>query len=320
VVADQIDAATTPRPSGGPLLEKEGKELVTSRADALREHALDETRLEACLALSAEAGWNQVAADWRLMLRLGRGLGISTADDRVVATAITLPYERRFAWISMVLVAERFRRRGLATRLMRRAADLLVAGGYVPLLDATPAGREVYRRLGFADCWGMTRLASTSAIAGIASIEAGGARVRPLVPDDWPSVIAFDRVAFGADRSEILRDLARRVPQAALVAERDAQVCGASFARDGRLAIQLGPVTAVDDDVAGALIGAALARLSAPVFIDLADRHATIAAWLRERGFSVQRPLTRMAHGRDRAFDDPQRLYAVAGPELGGTS
>ena len=284
---------------------------------SVREHVLDESHLDDCLALSAEAGWNQVEADWRLMLRLGRGFGLSTADDRLVATAITLPYERRFAWISMVLVTERFRRRGLATRLMSRAVDVLVAEGYVPLLDATPAGREVYARLGFADCWGMTRLASTRAGAEGAPIDAGDARVRRLAPDDWPAVLAFDRAAFGADRGEVLRDLARRVPQAALAAERDGQICGAAFARDGRLATQLGPVTAMDDAIARALLGAALVQRAGPVFIDLADRHATIAAWLRERGFAAQRPLTRMAHGRDRAFDDPQRLYAVAGPELG---
>jgi hypothetical protein len=74
------------------------------RSDELREHALDPSMVPACLALSAEAGWNQIEADWRLMLRLGRGLGVSAGDGRLVATAIMLPFERRFAWISMVLV------------------------------------------------------------------------------------------------------------------------------------------------------------------------------------------------------------------------
>lgn len=291
--------------------------MESSDAESVREHALDASHLDACLALAAEAGWNQVEADWRLMLRLGRGLGISTAAGRLVATAIMLPYERRFAWISMVLVTERFRRRGLATRLMGRAVDELVGGGYVPLLDATPAGREVYRRLGFADCWGMTRLACESPGAGTGPARSGEADVRLLDAKDWSEVLAFDRAAFGADRSEVLRDLARRVPQAAFVAERGGRICGASFARDGRLATQLGPVTAADDAVARTLIETALTRLAGPVFIDVADRHATIVAWLRERGFAVQRPLTRMAHGRDRAFDDPRLLYAVAGPELG---
>ena len=290
---------------------------MNTRSDSLREHVLEESHLPQCLPLSAEAGWNQIEADWRLMLGLGRGLGVSTADGRLVATTIMLPFERRFAWISMVLVTEQFRRRGLATRLMRRAIDELVAGGYVPLLDATPAGREVYRQLGFEDCWAMARYASAAAIKVDAPTPGEGRRVRPLGSADWASVLDCDRAVFGADRGGILRDLARRVPQAALVAEDGAGICGAAFARDGRLATQIGPVIAADDAIALALVGAALASLAAPVFVDVPDRHARIGAWLRERGFAPQRPLIRMAHRRSLAFDDPARLYAIAGPELG---
>ncbi|MCG6875958.1 MAG: GNAT family N-acetyltransferase [Betaproteobacteria bacterium] len=290
---------------------------MSAQPDSLREHALEESHVPQCLALSEEAGWNQIEADWRLMLRLGQGLGISTQDGRLVATTIMLPYERCFAWISMVLVTERFRRRGLATRLMRRAIDELVAGGYVPLLDATPAGREVYQRLGFEDCWGMARLASAAAIVPDGPTPGTGPRVLRLASGDWTSVLEFDRAVFGADRAGILRDLAGRVPHAALVAERDGRFCGASFARDGRRATQLGPVIAVDESAALALLAAALTAIAGPVFIDVPERHATIDAWLRDLGFALQRPLLRMAFGRNRAFDDSSRLYAVAGPELG---
>jgi len=77
-----------------------------------------------------------------------------TAAGRIVATTATLPFGGRFAWISMVLVAGDYRRRGLATLLMRRAMDDLAAASLVPVLDATPDGRAVYRALGFEDSWG----------------------------------------------------------------------------------------------------------------------------------------------------------------------
>ena len=53
----------------------------------------------------------------------------TTRSGRIVATAATLPHGGRFAWISMVLVAGDYRRRGLATRLMRRAMDDLASRG-----------------------------------------------------------------------------------------------------------------------------------------------------------------------------------------------
>ena len=69
----------------------------------------------------------------------------------------------------MVLVAGDYRRRGLATRLMRRAMDDLAAAGLVPVLDATPDGRAVYRALGFQDSWGFHRLGAARAASGAGS-------------------------------------------------------------------------------------------------------------------------------------------------------
>src|SRR3954464_9483605 len=87
-------------------------------------------------ALVAEAGWNQVAADWRMFLELGTVYAVRV-EGRVIATAATLPYGGRCAWISMVLGAGDPRRKGLATRLLRRCVDAVLAAGLIPVLDAT---------------------------------------------------------------------------------------------------------------------------------------------------------------------------------------
>src|SRR4029077_9921677 len=69
--------------------------------------------LAAALTLSAEAGWNQTAADWQIFLDLGSAGGVTGADGRLIATAATLPHANRFAWISMVLVTAAQQRKGL---------------------------------------------------------------------------------------------------------------------------------------------------------------------------------------------------------------
>lgn len=94
--------------------------------DALREVALSPAHLSAALALSAEAGWNQTGDDWRLMIRHGRAIGLEAPGGRLVASALALPYGGRFAWISMVLVTADWRRKGLASRLMRSCIDWLL--------------------------------------------------------------------------------------------------------------------------------------------------------------------------------------------------
>ena len=275
---------------------------------------LRESELAAAGELVREVGWNQVAADWRIFLDLGTIYAVRAADGRLVATAATLPFERRFAWISMVLVTHDFRRRGLATRLLRRCMDDLLAADLVPVLDATPAGRAVYRRLGFEDVWGFHRLIR-QAPAGEAVN--GAVAVRPISDAVWPAICRYDARHFGADRSALLGHLRGRLPAAELYAEQNGTIAGFLLGRDGRSANDLGPLIADDDATAQALLAKALATLPGALYIDLADAKTAVSAFLAARGFVAQRPFTRMVYGRKVSFDDPGRTVAVVGPEFG---
>lgn len=286
---------------------------------ALAEEApLKAAELGDAAALVAEAGWNQVAADWRIFLDLGTVYAVRNSAGRVVATAATLSYGGRFAWISMVLVAGAYRRQGLATRLMNRCIQDLTAAGIVPVLDATPAGRSVYVALGFRDAWGYHRLSGSGMTrdVGLPPVPAG-IDLRPIDAAIYEELCRYDAAVFGADRSGVLARLRGRVPRAELAALRDGRVCGFLLGRDGRSATQLGPLVADDATIAQALLARGLAAIEGPVYIDLADDKAPVRAWLTELGFAAQRPLTRMLHGRAASFDDTARTFAVAGPELG---
>jgi GNAT superfamily N-acetyltransferase len=281
--------------------------------DVCRLEAVD---LDACLALSVEAGWNQNANDWRLILDQGHVVGMRRPRDGVpIATAAVLPYGGRFGWICMVLVTAAERRRGHATRLVAYCLDWLNERQLIPGLDATPAGREVYRGLGFRDIYPITRLQSAG-VAAMAPQEAD-ADIARLESADLGVVAAYDAAAFGADRAPVLAALQSRRPHMAFVARRRGAVCGYVVSRDGRSATQLGPVVADDGKLARALMARALAQVGGPLFLDLADHHKDIAAWLGELGFAAQRPYMRMLVGRPQPLDSPERTIAIAGPELG---
>src|SRR5262245_34057940 len=161
--------------------------------------------------LVAEAGWNQVAADWRIFLDLGTVYAVRNSAGRVIATAATLPYGGRFGWISMVLVAGTYRRQGLARRLLNRCIADLTAAAVVPVLDATPAGRSIYLMLGFQDAWGFHRLAA-KATARNPSLPAppAGIRIQPIGDTIYDELCRYDAAAFGADRSGVLARLRGR--------------------------------------------------------------------------------------------------------------
>lgn len=275
--------------------------------DVLTPHRLDAAALPAAFALSAEAGWNQVTEDWRVFLDHGAVHGVLDAG-RLLGTTAILPYGG-FGWVSMVLVTAAARGRGIGTLLLRHAIAALTATDQAPVLDATPAGERIYRPLGFRPVLPLMRWRG----------EAGGTTssaedLRPVGADDLPAIAALDAMAFGAMRPEILAGLWRRAPApAVMLAGGD----GFVLARPGRQAVQIGPLVAPEEAAARRLLIAALGRIRGPVLLDLPTRWEGLSRLLQDIGFRQERPFLRMALERREAFGDPDRLFVVAGPELG---
>lgn len=266
--------------------------------------------------LSTEIGWNQTEADWSYMLANGPGIGLTDGNGKLVASAIALPYGQ-FGWVCMVLVAADWRRLGLATDLMNGVIELLQADGVVPGLDATPAGREVYRRIGFVDVYGLERLVADRAVLIAAPAE--DAEIRPLTESDMDAVAAFDAPIFAGDRSALLRHLQTREPARAMGAWKGDTLTGFALARDGRTWTQIGPVIATEQETAKALVAAAANAGSGPdaLLIDAMDYHTDYLDWLKTGGFEFQRPYIRMLHGSDQPLDRKDYVFSPAGPELG---
>jgi GNAT superfamily N-acetyltransferase len=264
---------------------------------------LGEDDLEGALALSAEAGWNQAAADWLLMLRLGSGFA-ARDGGRVVATALALPYPPVFGWVSMVLVHAPYRRRGIATRLVRHATAALTGAGLLPVLDATPAGAEVYGRMGFRPVGNLLRWRGAG----------GGAAVASRVPRIAERVRELDGAAFGADRGAVLADLSGRpAPVATLAADGG----GYLLSRAGRTATQLGPLVAREAATAVALLAEGVDAVAGTVVVDVPEQATAAAAHLADRGFTPERPFVRLVLGGDALAGTPALVHAIAGPELG---
>lgn len=275
--------------------------------------------LDGALALSVTAGWNQRLADWRLLLQLAPAGGFAAVGDgRIIGTAIGIDYGT-FGWIAMMLVDPAWRGRGLGARLLEAAMGAIPPGTPVRL-DATPLGRPLYQRYGFADEARLTRHVGE---AFRPRVDAASRRVRGLTPADLPSVTARDDRVFGGHRRVLLEWALHGAAQYARVIDTDAgaQYC---FGRPGRLFDQIGPVVAADDDSAQALVSAALHAADArTVIVDAFDRHSGFTDWLQSRGFSASRPLFRMVrssggggpgkHDRRPTFDE----RAILGPEFG---
>jgi GNAT superfamily N-acetyltransferase len=272
---------------------------------------------ETLCPLQIEAGWNQVAADWRLMLSLGRGYGVRGANGRWIASALSLPLGAEIAWLSMVLVTQPARKRGLGTLLMSRCLAEVEASALAAGLDATELGRPIYLPLGFRDVYPLSRWHVPQAACHVTS-PPESITVRSATLDDLERIYAYDLSRSGFARAVILADLLARAPALARLAERaDGSLAGYALGRDGYRAWHIGPVVAEDEATGLALLSSALASADRAAIADVPDRHANIRSWLAEQGASAPRGFMRMLRGGDSRLDDCSRVFALAGPELG---
>lgn len=272
---------------------------------------LGDCHIAAGLALSSEAGWNQVEDDWRFMLRSGEGFGFLEQAGTLVASGLTVEFPQ-YAWISMILVTPQWRRQGLATQLMERCVETLTRRGLVPALDASPEGRQVYLKIGFRDAGTSTRL--LGAIRGDPA-PAVAAAVTRMSEADLPDLIAYDAQSSGTERSALLRHLRERLPEAAFVLRRGGKLVGYVLARKGRRSAQIGPLVADDEAAAIALLHAA-GHIAGAFCIDLFDHRTIVRGWLDRAGFQPITRFIRMVHGPAQIFPSGHRVHAIAGPEL----
>jgi ribosomal protein S18 acetylase RimI-like enzyme len=272
--------------------------------------------LDAAQRLCLEVGWNQVESDWRIFLDLGHLYGIDGPDGVLRATGATLPLGREFGWISMIIVTAAARSRGIAAQLVLHGLEDLASQGLVPGLDATPAGRDLYARLGFRDTWPVTRLVRPGTGRGRGAPVPIAPELRAATVDDLEALAALDQRAFGAERRAVLAGLIERAPQLAVVGWTPA-AAGFLLGRFGRTSTHLGPVVASDPAVALSMIDYALGRGPGPIVLDLVDVRPGLRAALEGRGFAPQRTFSRMFYRRAAPFGDPNFAIAIAGPELG---
>lgn len=296
-------------------------------SESLTRVVLDERDVGGGLALSDASGWNQTAEDWKLFLRHGHVSGCRADSGEIVATGAALPYDGGQGWVSMVLVTPSWRHRGLATALLGECVAHLRSAGIVPVLDATPAGEPVYRRIGFGSGFGFERweaqlpAASQVAVSTEGATPGSGAEatvrdpdVRAAVPDDLETIAALDAAATRVGRRVLIEAFLARPDTRAWITRDGA---GFVIARAGRRATQVGPLVAADEGQAIALLDAAFAALSGPVFLDVPGRWGALIDWLKHRGFRSQRPFLRMALGDAPALACSERQFVVAGPEFG---
>jgi predicted N-acetyltransferase YhbS len=278
--------------------------------DQVNIRLLFESDIPAAMKLKEAAGWNQTEADWRRLIRLEpEGCFAAIENDRLVGTTTTTTYGDELAWIGMVLVDPQQRRRGIATKLIETALAHLDGKVAVVKLDATAEGEPVYEKFGFRT-------------ESLVQRWRGSIKSQPIAREemviDLNALLALDRRAFGADRSQLIKHLvvdSRISP--VLVKDENGSLSGYALARAGTKAGYIGPVVADDTAHVENLFERVVGELSGSnVYIDFNTECGVSANVLADRGFVQERDLIRMSYGSRSAKTSPL-VIAIAGPEIG---
>jgi GNAT superfamily N-acetyltransferase len=263
------------------------------------------------LHLCRQAGWNQTLADWQRFLKFQPdGCFVAQWQEIPVGTTVTTLFGP-VSWISMVLVDEWARGRGIGTALLRHALEFLDQRGVLTIrLDATPLGRPLDERLGFVEQFELARYEGTLPPTPDAS------GVETAFPEQWDALAALDEAATGTHRRGLLWRLFAEQPDEVRFVQRGDHTAGFLVARPGHRAIQIGPCVA-SPEVGPLLFADAWHRyVGKAVFLDIPLSNQ-VATWLAEsRGLTVQRHLTRMCRGVQRC-ECVEWLWASSGPEKG---
>jgi hypothetical protein len=217
----------------------------------------------------------------------------------------------------MVLVDPEFRKQGIGTELLKKTIEHLDDTCIRTMkLDATPQGKPIYAKLGFAgeyeiERWILKRPPATSSTAHTSTHA-------PLSEMKREQILRLDKELFGADRTFLLRVLVKEAPELATAVWEGESLQGYAFGRRGLFADHLGPWMARTPVAAENLLRTFLATSSREALIvDCLKANSGAVELLRGFGFAPSRPLTRMFRGPNSYPGKPDSFCAILGPEFG---
>ena len=265
-------------------------------------------------SLRAQAGWNQTISDWRRLLSHDpQGCFVAEREREPVGTITTTTYSHDLAWIGMLLVSTAHRNQGIGQALLHHAIGYLRSLQVKCIkLDATPAGRPLYEKIGFQCEWKFRRW-DCSRPRKLGKFPSG---VRAVCDKDMEAIAGLDQASFGAGRASWLKHLTRN---ATCVLADDAKPGLKAFGvlREGARAMYLGPIVAASFQSAAAVIsGLASKTNGAAAYWDLPDFQTEAVELARKLGFVPQRELVRMCLGPN-VGGNLAWLYGIGSPESG---
>jgi GNAT superfamily N-acetyltransferase len=259
-----------------------------------------------CVRLAVSRDWLPDEDKWELFFQVGAVYGIDDPAGGLAGMVVLTRYGADVAVVGMMVVAERFARQGLGTRLMTHVLREAKTAGL--WLAATEMGRPLYEKLGFR-------------VIGRSTQHFGRFEHRPvkasrrMSTEDLKELVELDAEVFGAPRTELLARLTTFADQIRVI-DGPAGPVGYAAAWPSSGTTVIGPVIASDLDMALTLIVELAGDVDGYVRLDLDHSRPDLLAWADEHGMELGSTTDVMVFG-DQLPGDRDRLFNPVMTALG---
>ncbi|AXL48908.1 GCN5 family acetyltransferase [Paraburkholderia caffeinilytica] len=262
---------------------------------------------------AAAEGWNPGLHDAECF-RAGDpdGFFIGAWRGEPVACISAVAYGEHFGFIGLYIVKPGFRGRGFGMRVWQHGMEYL--GNRNVGLDGVVAQQANYRTSGFRLAYRNIRF---QGVVHAFAQGASGSTILNASALPFERLLDYDRQCFPAARERFLAAWLGQPDATALAAVRDGQVAGYGVLRRCRAGGKIGPLFADNDEIAGDLFDALVARMPGEVIVlDAPETHPAAVALAERYGMTSVFETARM-YTREPPAVRIERVFGVTSFELG---
>jgi ribosomal protein S18 acetylase RimI-like enzyme len=199
----------------------------------IREFSADD--IEYALALTNLVGWGYSKKDFRWMMDFEpKGCFIAIKDNERVGITTAITFES-LGWIGNVIVSPKFRREGIATKLVNHAIECLKSReiGFIGLYSYLETS-NLYRNLGFKEDECFTELYGIGNSFGIKD-------VRNIHFEDLDRIEEYDSNCFGFSRKKVLGKIFNEFKELCYLVFLDNEIKGYIMGTKSNDEVEIGP-------------------------------------------------------------------------------
>lgn len=276
--------------------------------------SLNKEDMAGLIRLSASVGWDYNEQEINTLLSAGAVFGHKNEQGDLISSSAIFPYGPQLASIGIVIVHENYRGKRLGQELVQACIQTVPTETAIMLI-ATEQGKPLYEKLGFQTVSSVHKYLHDNYIP--THKEDRKYEIIPLTDSLFPHVLELDRASLGADRELFLRLRIKQAKQGIVVRNNNGEIAGYGLCIQGPVYSVLGPVVAMNSDIAASIVEHLAKGCQGRLRIDVPDEQKAFTRYLKEYGFrNENQPPLMLKNARQLPVRN-DTLYGIASQAFG---